>query len=93
VQTEALQIIDEIVARGDGGKEVTHFGGPLLSRLIEFIAHAAKSNPVMMHPLRLWGKFTVEEKTGNRAAGPGSGFFIQNLLQDKKLEYGINLLV
>jgi hypothetical protein len=37
-----------------------------------------------MHPTRLWGKFTVEEKTGDRAAGSGSGFFIQNLPLDKK---------
>src|SRR5277367_742245 len=36
MRPETLQIIDKIVARGDGGKEVPHFGGPFLPRLIRF---------------------------------------------------------
>ena len=38
VQTQALQIVDEIVAGRDNGEKVLHPGGSLLSRLKEFVA-------------------------------------------------------
>jgi hypothetical protein len=37
VQTQALQIVDEIVAGRDNGEKVFHLGGALFSRLMEFI--------------------------------------------------------
>jgi hypothetical protein len=39
MQAEALEIIDQIVASGNGGKQIVHLGGPLFAGLVKCIAH------------------------------------------------------
>jgi hypothetical protein len=39
VQAEGLEVVDEIVTRGDGGKEVIDLCRPLLAGLIELVGH------------------------------------------------------
>ena len=40
VQAEALQVIDQIVAPGDGGEKVVDLGGPRIAGVVENVAHA-----------------------------------------------------
>ena len=40
MQSEALQVVDEIVTPGDGGEEVVDLGGALFAGRIEDVAHA-----------------------------------------------------
>jgi hypothetical protein len=40
VQTETLQVVDQIVTPGDGGEKVVDLGGALFTGVIEGIAHA-----------------------------------------------------
>jgi hypothetical protein len=40
MQTETLQVVDEVIMPGDGGKKVVDFGGALFARNVENIAHA-----------------------------------------------------
>ena len=41
VQTEALEVVDEVIARRDGGEQVADPGGPLFPGIVKFIGHAA----------------------------------------------------
>jgi hypothetical protein len=52
MQAEALQVIDEIVARRDRGEEVIDPGGPIRARLIISVAHSVSDGPSSVHSLK-----------------------------------------
>ena len=39
MEAETLKVIDQVIAPGNGGKQIVHLGGPFIAGLIKCIAH------------------------------------------------------